>query len=113
MVSPTETGLAPAVRSGRRVQNLLLGVYRRIDRHAGPQLVSELAAGATSLNRDALDDLCEVAGGVVGRQQSELLPAGRRDAVDTAPEGHTRERVDLDDRRLAVPGRTSVSCVSL
>ena len=56
------------------------------------------------LHRNALHDLGEVAGGVVRRQQRELLAAGRRDAVD-----HGRARswpgkvstVDVD--RLARP----------
>ena len=55
------------------------------------------------LHRDALHDLGEVAGGVVGRQQREFLTAGRREAVDAAAEELAREGVDLDlapaDRR--------------
>src|SRR5262252_7433669 len=78
-----------------RAQDLRLGVDGRIDRHAGAQLVGKLAAGVEhDLDRNALDHLGEIAGGVVGRQQGEFLPARRRDAVDMAAEGDIREHVD-------------------
>ena len=69
-----------------------LGVDGRLDRHAGPQLAGEAARRIEhDLHRDALHDLGEVAGGVVGRQQRELLAARRRDAVDVAVEGRRRD----------------------
>src|SRR3974377_529399 len=78
-----------------RAQDLRFGVDGRIDRHPGPQLVGKLAAGVEhDLDRNALDHLGEIAGGVVGRQQGEFLPARRRDAVDMAAEGDVREHVD-------------------
>ena len=65
-------------------------------------------ASATSsaqhdLHRDALDDLGEVAGRVVRRQQCELLAAGRCDAVHHAMHHLTGEGVDLDVHRLTRP----------
>ncbi len=53
------------------------------------------------LHRDALDDLGEVAGRVVRRQQREFLAAGRREAVDMALDGRAGEHVDVDLDRLA------------
>ena len=50
------------------------------------------------LHRHALDDLGEVAGRVVGRQQRELEAAGRRQAVDMAVQHLAGEGVDLDRR---------------
>ena len=92
-----------AGRRGRgRAQCLPLGLDRRIDRHAGAQLAGEPLAGVEhDLHRDALHDLGEVAGRVVGRQQREFLAARRRDAVDMAVEGHAGKGVDRDSDRLA------------
>jgi hypothetical protein len=53
------------------------------------------------LHRDALDDLGEVAGGVVRRQQRELLATRGRDAVDVAVEHHAGIGVDGNRDRLA------------
>ena len=82
------------------------------DRHARAQVAREAVVGVEhDLHRDALDDLGEVAGRVVGRQQGEFLAAGRGDAVDMAFDLDARKHVDLDLDLLA--GFTSVSCVSL
>ena len=53
------------------------------------------------LDRHALDDLGEVAGGVIGRQQGELGARGRREAVDGAEQGLARHGVDLHADVLA------------
>ena len=52
--------------------------------------------------RHALHDLGEIAGGIVGRQQREFETAGRRQAVDMAPEFCAVEAVDGDFNGLAV-----------
>src|SRR5207302_10079944 len=53
------------------------------------------------LHRHALDDLHEVAGGILGWQQAEPRARAGLDAVDVALEDEPRIRVDLDDGRLA------------
>ena len=58
------------------------------------------------------DHLGEVAGGIIGRQQRELLSAGRRNAVHFSFELFARERIHFYFYQ-AGPGRTSVNCVSL
>src|SRR5471030_563149 len=74
------TGLlvASMIASPRLVGLVLaLGVDRRLDRHARPQQAGELAVVEHDLHRDALHDLGEVAGRIVGRQQREFEAAGR------------------------------------
>src|ERR1700678_2004019 len=80
-----------------------LGVDGRLDRHAGAQQAGEARVVQNDLHRDALNDLVEVAGRVVRRQQGECEPAGRRQAVDMTSHLDARETVDLDRDRLAVP----------
>src|SRR5262245_34593797 len=95
-------GLALAVRGRGCAHFLALDVDGRNDGHAGAQFVGKRAAGIEcDLDRDTLDHLGEVAGGVVGRQQGELLPARRGNAVHVALEGHARKSIDLDCGRLA------------
>src|SRR3984885_2651548 len=53
------------------------------------------------LDRDALDDLREIPGGVVRRHQADLRAGSRLDAGDLAPDGHVAERIDANDRALA------------
>src|ERR1700722_12215737 len=56
-------------RPTRRVRIARRGRDGRIDRHAGAKLADQRTAGIEhDLDRDALDDLGEVAGGIVGRQ---------------------------------------------
>ena len=73
-----------------------LGVDRRLRRHARPQQSIQLPIVEHDLDGDALDDLGEVTGGVVGRQQSELEAAGGRETIDMALQGRRMEAVDLD-----------------
>ena len=94
-------------------QCLAAGVDGRLDRHAGAQQpASARAVVEHDLHRDALHDLGEVAGGVVGRQQRELEAAGRRQAVDMALAASRRGRC-RPRSSTGWPGRTWVSCVSL
>src|SRR5258706_10178991 len=90
----------PSRLLGRRyVHGLImrLGVDRRIDGHAGAQIAGERAAGIENdLDRNTLHDLGEVARGIIRRQESEFLPARRRDAVHMAAHHGARERIDLD-----------------
>src|SRR5689334_8557093 len=48
------------------------------------------------LDRDALYDPGAIARRVVGRQQTELCAAGRRDAVARRLDEHGRERIDAN-----------------
>ena len=73
----------------------IAGVDGRDDREAGPQrdLLQNLL-GEGDADRHALDDLGEIAGGVVGRQQRELRPRGGRDRRHHALDHLAAERVD-------------------
>ena len=62
------------MRRGLRGQHRCFGVDGRLDRHAGPQEAGEPVGVEADLHRDALHDLGEIAGGVVGRQKGELEP---------------------------------------
>ena len=53
------------------------------------------------LDRDALHDLGEVAGGIVGRQQREGAAGAGRPAVDMAGQRQVGKRVHGDARRVA------------
>ena len=64
------------------------------------------------LDRDALDDLGEVAGRVVGRQQGEFEAARRRQAVDMAAAASTSGKPSTLTS-TGWPSRTWVSWVSL
>src|SRR5262252_5309558 len=97
--APTGTAgvtAAPLLRSG-------------VDRGAGGQARAQPAAERALVEHDlhwhALHDLGEVAGGIVGRQQRELPPAGRGQALDMAADRQAREGVDLDGDGLARPHR--------
>src|SRR6516164_9189103 len=79
------------------------GVDRRDHRHAGPQHPGELRVVHHDPDRDALNDLGEVAGGVVRRQQRELESTRRRQAVDVALQPDAGETVDLDVDELSRP----------
>src|ERR1700755_2174065 len=80
MASPLERCdfRSPGVAAVRRLRRDV-----RNDRHARPQL-DRRAILQHDFHRDALHDLCEVAGGIVRRQQGEFLAAGRRQRVDVA-----------------------------
>src|SRR5262245_17024102 len=81
------TRLRPGRHVARRRRTASLGHLRRLGidgglhRHAGPQQSVELGVVERDLDRDALDDLGEIAGGVVGWQQGKLQSTGRRQAV--------------------------------
>src|SRR5271165_653758 len=49
------------------------------------------------LDRDALHDLGEVPGGIVGRHEADLRSSGRLGADDLTPDTDIAERVDTDD----------------
>src|SRR5690349_551184 len=69
-----------------------VGVDRRLDRHPGAQPAGQrIILIERDLDRDALDNLGEVPGGVVRRQQRELLAAGGRQAFDMAADGRSGE----------------------
>ncbi len=73
----------------------------RDDRHAGPQRAAlGDVGGHADAHGKALDDLGEVAGGVVGRQQREHRARRRREARDHAVELLARQGVDRDRDRL-------------
>src|SRR5579859_1483630 len=96
MASPLRAGVGDLWRR-RRLGRILLR-FRfdgRDDRHARPQL-DRRAAFERYLHGDALHHLGEVAGGIIRRQQRELLAAGWREAVDMAVHDLAREHVDLD-----------------
>jgi hypothetical protein len=63
------------------------------------------------LHWNALNDLDEVAGRILGRQKAEARTGRARQAVDLALEFTAAERVDVD--RRGWPGRMYFSCVSL
>src|ERR1700682_6509092 len=68
-----------------RARRRHLGVDGGGNGHAGPKITAERVARIDrDLHRDALHDLGEVSGVVVGREQRKFLTAGRRDAVDMA-----------------------------
>src|SRR5438477_1300276 len=73
-----------------------------VDRHARAQQVlpGDILRHADA-HRQPLHDLCEIAGGVVRRQQCEHRARGRRDAVDHPGEFAEAVGIDLDRHRLA------------
>src|SRR5581483_11773973 len=76
------------------------GLDGRDHGHTGTQL-DGCAAVERDLHGNALHDLGEVAGGVVGRQQREFLAARGREAVDMAVHEAAGEHVDGDVDPLA------------
>src|ERR1700751_3522040 len=93
MASPRcDPGGVVAVQLGRDMRN---------DRHARPQL-DRRATLKHDLHGNALHDLGEIAGGIVGRQQREFLAAGRGERVDVTMHDLTGEHVDGDVDRLAL-----------
>src|SRR5882724_6144276 len=81
-----------AAAAGALGQHGRLGIDRRLDRHPRAQQAGQrVGAVERDLHGDALHDLREVAGGVVGRQQAELEAARRRQAVDMAADRGIRK----------------------
>src|ERR1700756_2260591 len=96
----TALSLAARESHGRRVA-ALFGIDRRFDRHPGTQAAGQgVTVIEDDFDRDALDDLREIAGGIVRWQQRELLPAGGRDAVDMSMDHGARKGVYRDRGRL-------------
>src|SRR5258708_6754527 len=97
-IPPVETGplsmtLFSAIAAGRR----LVGIDACGHRHARQQALEQwLALVEYDPHWHALHHLGEIAGGVVRRQQRELRSAGRRDALDTAPQRLVGKRIDDD-----------------
>src|SRR5215831_12996226 len=83
-------------RSPAAIQRLGAGVDAGFDRKARAELSEPILRRIIdqNLDRHALDDLGEVAGRVLRRQQRELRPAARRQAVDLAGEVDAGESVD-------------------
>src|SRR6266478_1340496 len=88
---PWTASLLSAIRA------CLVGVNSGFHRHSRQQpLQQRLALVELDPDRDALDHLGEIAGGIVGRQQRELRSAGRRYALDAAMQLLVCEGVDRD-----------------
>src|SRR5258708_17361463 len=85
---PSPRQSVDAVLSGGDARLRQPGIDRGCHRHAGPQIADQRTAGVKAdPDRNALNDLCDVAGGIVRRQQCDLLTAGGRDAVDMTLRG--------------------------
>src|SRR5215472_7783670 len=84
------------------VMRVAAGIDAHHDRHAGPQ--QAFAADAerhADPHREALHDLGEVAGSVVGRQQRKHRDRGRRHARNRSLDRAAGKRIDGDGDRLA------------
>src|SRR5438270_1122716 len=83
--------------AGSAIAVILVRFDGRHDAHARPQHVLGIH-GAVQMNahRDTLHHFREVAGRVVRRQQRELRPGGRRQALDVAAEMHPLVRIYRD-----------------
>src|SRR5262249_41706871 len=96
---------APGARARRAsLAAFLLGVRvdARLDRHAGPQVFAQrLIRVDGDAHADALRDLDEVAGGVVGLEHRELRAGGRGNALDAPRQAGAAERVPGEARFLA------------
>src|SRR4051794_12908707 len=80
-------------RGCRGLPDLDRGRHRHSRKQAARQWIGPIDR---DLDRYALHYLGEVAGGVVGRQQSEFLTAGRRYAVDSPAHRLAVESVHVD-----------------
>src|ERR1700752_877295 len=94
--------VAPVAGEGAMISLIgRVGVDRRLDRHPRVQPAGQrIILIESDLDRDALDDLGEVASSVVGRQQRELLAAGGRQAFNMAADGRSGGGVDRERGRL-------------
>ena len=99
-------------RRYRPARSRLVSIVASTDMPARSRPASGSARSSADLHRDALHDLGEVAGRIVGRQQRELEAAGRRQAVDMAA-GRVRPESCRPRSSPARRSRTWVSCVSL
>ena len=74
---------------------IALGVDADDDRHAGAQQIfTRNRHRHTDAHRQTLDDLGEVAGGIVRRQQREDRSRSRREAVDDSWNRAAADRID-------------------
>jgi hypothetical protein len=104
-------GLMTVLTAPRRCGRLLLRAFfflaqvdldhRRHARHQAARVLLEVFRLEGDLDRHALDDLGEVAGRVIGRQQRELVARGRREAVHAADQFPVLQGVDFDPDFLA------------
>src|SRR6202048_3175777 len=76
--------------------------YGWLDRHAHANIHIGRAV-EDDLDRDALDDLHEIAGGILGRKQAEDGSPAILNAVDMGCEGAPRIGIDRDLDRLPRP----------
>src|SRR6266849_6670849 len=102
---PRESGPWPSSRPASLLSAIgsrFVGVNPGDDRHSRQQpLQQRLVLVERDPNRNALNHLGEIAGGVVGRQQRELRSAGGRDPLDPAMQSLAWETVDGHVDRLA------------
>src|SRR6266436_9444737 len=95
---PWTASLLSAIRA------CLVGMNSGFHRHPRQQARQQrLALVELNPDRDALDHLGEIAGGIVGRQQRELRSTGRRYSLDAAMQLLVREGVDCDVDGLTWP----------
>src|SRR6266478_8732066 len=93
---PRESGPWPASLLSA-IRACLVGMNSGFYRHSRQQALQQrLSLVELDANRDALDHLGEIAGGIVGRQQRELRSAGGRYSLDAAMQLLVREGVDCD-----------------
>src|ERR1700753_3161395 len=91
-----------AVQSRTRARRRRAGIDPRLRRQAGADFDAlQAVAVEQDLHRHALDDLGEVAGGVLRRQQRELRTGAGRQAVDRAGEVEVGIHVERDPDMLA------------
>src|SRR6266481_6965112 len=98
---PRESGPWPASLLSA-IRACLVGMNSGFYRHSRQQALQQwLSLVELDANRDALDHLGEIAGGIVGRQQRELRSTGRRYSLDAAVQFLAWETVDGHLDRLA------------
>src|SRR5258707_717619 len=94
-VGGTWSGCRPGLRGGDNTVTCLAGLDGHRGRKTGAQQPGERpTCRESNPHRNALDDLGEIPGCVVGRQQAELGAAGRGEALDPPLERHIRVGVD-------------------
>src|SRR5450631_998019 len=95
---PRDSGPCPAWPASllsAAIRPRFVGANSCDHRHSRQQALQQgLALVELDPDRDALDHLGEIAGGVVGRQQCELRSAGRSNSLDAAMQFLAWETVD-------------------
>src|ERR1700730_10942582 len=110
---PRESGPCPASLLSA-IRPRFAGVNSGHDRHPRQQAIQQrLALVEGDPNRDALNHLGEIAGGVVGRQQRKLRSAGRGDSLDAAVQPLAWESIDghVDGLTRSYPGQLGLLVV--